>query len=66
MGDEGEDLRPGDVGVVVHMHPDGDAYAVDFLTLDGDTDAIATVLPSQARAGTSADMSHARLAETPA
>ena len=65
-GDEGEDLRPGDVGVVVHVHPDGTAYVVEFLTLDGDTAAIATVLPSQARPVTSTDMTHARHVEIPA
>ena len=62
-GDQGEDLRPGDVGVVVHVHPDGAAYVVEFLTLDGDTAAIATVLPSQARAVTSKDITHARHVE---
>ena len=65
-GDQGEDLRPGDVGVVVHVHPDGEAYVVEFLTLDGDTAAIATVLPSQARAVTSKDITHARHVEIPA
>ena len=65
-GDEGEGLKPGDVGVVVHVHPDGEAYVVEFLTIDGDTAAIATVLPSQARAVTGADMTHARHVEIPA
>ena len=65
-GDEGEDLRPGDVGIVVHMHPDGAAYVVESLTLDGDTAAIATVLPSQARPVTSKDITHARPVEIPA
>ena len=59
-GDEGEQLRPGDVGVVVHVHPGVEAYVVEFLALDGDTAAIATVLPSQARPVTSADLTHAR------
>ena len=44
-------LRPGDVGVVVHVHPDGEAYVVEFLTLDGDTAAIATVLAVPGTAG---------------
>ena len=48
-GDEGEDLSPGDVGDV-HVHPDGETHVVEFMALDGDMDAIATVLPSQARA----------------
>ena len=62
-GDEGEGLRFGDVGIVVHVHPTGEAYVVEFLTLDGDTAAIATVLPSQARPVTSKDITHARPVE---
>ena len=65
-GDEGEELRPGDVGIVVHVHPDRGAYVVEFLTIEGDTAAIATVLPSQARAATSKDITHARPVEIPA
>lgn len=65
-GDEDESLRFGDVGVVVHVHPEGKAYVVEFRTLDGDTAAIATVLPSQARPVTSKDIAHARRVEIPA
>ena len=65
-GDEGEALRSGDVGVVVHVHLGKEAYVVEFLTLDGDTAAIATVLPSQARPVTSQDITHARPAGMPA
>lgn len=65
-GDEGEVLRSGDVGVVVHVHSGSEAYVVEFLTLDGDTAAIATVLPSQARPVTSQDITHARPVEIPA
>ena len=46
---EAQDLRPGDVGVSVHVHPDGDAYLVDFLTHDGETAPIVTVQYTQAR-----------------
>ena len=63
-GDEGEQLRPGDVGSVIHVHPGGEAYVVEFMALDGDTVAIATVLPSQARPVTSRDITRARQAET--
>lgn len=66
IGDAGECLRFGDVGVIVHVHPGGEAYVVEFLTLDGDTAAIATVLPSQARPVTSKDITHARPVEIPA
>ena len=58
-GDEGESLNPGDVGTVVHVHPGGDAIVVEFMSSDGDTMAIATVLPSQARQATEADLAHA-------
>lgn len=59
-GDTGEQLRPGDVGVVVHVHPGGEAYVVEFMAPDGDTTAIATVLPSQARLVISANLTYAR------
>ena len=60
VGDEGEDLRPGDVGTVVHAHPDGDAFVVEFLSVGGDMVAIATVLPWQARSVKGSDLTHAR------
>ena len=63
--DGGEKLMPGDVGVLVHIHPRDEALVAEFTTLDGDTRAIATVLPSQARAATRADLTHARIVETP-
>lgn len=65
-GDEGESLESSDVGVVERVQTGGDAYVVEFLTLDGDTAAIATVLPSQARPVTSKDITHARHVEIPA
>ena len=65
-GDEGEELASGDVGIVVHIHPGNEAYVVEFLTLDGDTAAVATVSPSQARSVTSKDITHARHVEIPA
>ena len=48
-GDDGEEMKPGDMGVIIHIHPGGVAFVVEFFTFDGDTPAIATVLPSQAR-----------------
>lgn len=44
-----EGLVAGDVGTIVHVHPRKEAFVVEFRTLDGNTAAIATVLPSQAR-----------------
>ena len=62
-GDEGEQLRSGDVGVVVHVHTGGEAYVVEFVALAGGTAAMATVLPSQARPVTGTDLTHARTIE---
>ncbi len=53
-GDRHEQLQPGDVGTIVHIHQDTPAYVVEFEALDDQTVAIATVLPSQARPVTSA------------
>lgn len=55
-----EGLKAGDVGTVVHIHSQGEAFEVEFLTLDGRTVAIATVLNSQLRAVTHRDITHAR------
>ena len=60
FGDDGTELKPGDVGAIVHLHPNKEALVVEFTTLGGDMVAIATVLPSQARPVTSEDMTHAR------
>ena len=53
-------LKAGDVGAIVHVHRDGEAFEVEFLTLDGDTVALATVSSSQVRPVTGADITHAR------
>ena len=53
-------LKAGDVGTIVHVHRGGEAYEVEFLTLDGHTAALATVSSSQVRAVTGADITHAR------
>ncbi len=60
IGDEGEELKPGDVGVIVHIHPGGEALVVEFMTLNGDTAALATVLSSQVRQVTNKDIIHTR------
>ena len=60
LGDDGMRLKPGDVGAIIHLHPNQEALVVEFTTLGGDPVAIATVLPSQARPVTSGDMTHAR------
>ncbi len=55
-----ERLETGDVGTIVHVHTGQAAYVVEFMTLDGDTAAIATLLPSQVRPVTNEDITHAR------
>ncbi|MCH7802361.1 MAG: DUF4926 domain-containing protein [Chloroflexi bacterium] len=58
IGDEG--LMAGDVGTIVHVYRNGEAFEVEFLALDGDTAAIATVNRSQVRSVTNRDITHAR------
>ena len=65
-GDEDEELKSGDVGVIIHIHPGGEAFVVEFFTVDGDTAAIATVLASQARPVLDSDIVHARTLEVAA
>ena len=55
-----ESLEAGDVGTVVHIHRDGEAYEVEFMTLAGTTIAVATVLAGQCRPITKRDVSHVR------
>ena len=42
-----EGLLPGDVGTVVHVYRDGQAYEVEFMTLEGKTAAVITLEASQ-------------------
>ena len=55
-----EALQSGDVGTVVHIHQGGAAYEVEFLTLTGETVAVATVQASQLRPVNRHDLSHVR------
>lgn len=51
LGDDGRELKPGDVGSVVHLHtnPAPGGFVAEFMDRDGETVTIATVLYSQAR-----------------
>ncbi|MCP4350118.1 MAG: DUF4926 domain-containing protein [Desulfobacterales bacterium] len=42
-------LKKGDMGTVVLVHKNGEGYEVEFMTLDGDTIGVTTLLPSQIR-----------------
>ena len=60
LGDDGEELKTGDVGTIVHVHPGNEAVVVEFMSLDGTTVAIATVLSSETRPVRISDITHAR------
>ncbi len=53
-------LQSGDVGTVVHIHRQGEAFEVEFMTLDGGTVAVVTLLSSQIRAVSKRDITHVR------
>jgi len=53
-------LEAGDVGVVVHIHRQGAAYEVEFMTLDGGTLTIQTLEARQIREARSLDVPHVR------
>jgi hypothetical protein len=54
-------LKVGDVGTVVHVHKKGEAFEVEFLTLHGETVAVATLAASQVRPVQKREITHARL-----
>lgn len=60
-GDVAEDgLKEGDVGTIVHVYGDVNAFEVEFLTLDGDTAAVVSVAGDLLRPVNSTDITHAR------
>ena len=65
-GDEDEKLMPGDVGVIVHIHPGYQAFVAEFVSLNGNSAVIATVLSTQARSVTDKEIVHARSLEVAA
>ena len=54
-------LKTGDVGTVVHVYKKEEAFEVEFVTLDGETVAIATLVASQIRPVQRKEITHARL-----
>jgi uncharacterized protein DUF4926 len=54
-------LKTGDVGTVIHVYKKGAAFEVEFLTLHGETVAIATLVASQVRPVQKREITHARL-----
>jgi hypothetical protein len=57
----GQRLKAGDVGTVIHVYKKGEAFEVEFLTLHGETVAIATLDASQVRRVLKREITHARL-----
>jgi len=56
-------LERGDIGTVVLVHAGGTGYEVEFVTLDGRTVAVTSLLPAQVRAISKGEIAHARLVE---
>jgi hypothetical protein len=59
-----EGLIAGDLGTVVHVHPGGAGYEVEFMTLTGGTVSVVTLLPEQLRAIGRRDIAHVRELQT--
>jgi hypothetical protein len=57
----GQGLKTGDVGTVIHVHRNGEAFEVEFVALDGETLAIATLDASQVRPVQEREITRARL-----
>jgi hypothetical protein len=55
-----EGLTAGDIGTVVHIHGGGEGYEIEFMTLDGQTVAVSTLLANQVRAIGRREIAHAR------
>jgi hypothetical protein len=53
-------LKAGDLGTVVLVHTHG-GYAVEFMTLDGETVAVVSLAPDQVRPVGRREIAHARL-----
>ena len=53
-------LYKGDVGVVVHIHKDGEAYEVEFVTMDGSTVAVRTLKAAQVQSVDAKMIPHVR------
>ncbi len=55
-----ERLATGDIGTVVHIHKGGEGYEVEFMTLDGQTVAVSTLLANQVRPIARREIAHVR------
>lgn len=57
-------LRAGDVGTVVLVHRNGEGFEVEFVALDGETVAVATLFASQVRSIQRREITNARKVES--
>lgn len=55
-----EKLAVGDVGTVVHVYRGGEAFEVEFVSLDGETVAVVTLERAQVRPVQRREITHAR------
>lgn len=53
-------LLRGDVGVVIHIHQDGEAYEVEFMTMSGSTVSVCTLEAADLQKVDSHMMPHVR------
>jgi hypothetical protein len=53
-------LQKGDVGTIVLEHENGSGYESEFVTLDGETVAVVTLLAEQVRSIAPREIAHAR------
>jgi hypothetical protein len=53
-------LAKGDIGTVVLVHQKGEGFEVEFMTLDGETVALETLLRNQVRPARKREIAHAR------
>lgn len=55
-----EGLNQGDVGTVVHVHDDGEAFEVEFVALDGEMIALLTLPADTIRTVGPREIAHVR------
>jgi hypothetical protein len=53
-------LKCGDIGTVVHVHPSGAGFEVEFMTLDGETIGVETLAAESVRPVAAHEIAHAR------
>jgi len=53
-------LERGDIGTIVLVHRGGKGYEVEFVALDGETVAVASILASQVRPVARREIAHVR------